>query len=95
MENTIKNEVSTEQFCGIPLYNWKNWDELDTDNFYFYSVEFLIPSMTKYNGMDVSRYFDGRMVIFSRDNATEVVWSGFVTDIPEVMSELIKRSKKN
>lgn len=91
----MKNEMSTEQFCGIDLYNWKTWDELDNDNLYFYNVEFLVPSMTKYNGMDVSRYFDGRMVVFGGDNATEVVWSGFVTDIPEVMSELLKRSKKN
>lgn len=89
----MENEMSTEQFCGIDLYNWKEWDEMDTDNFYFYNVEFLIPSMTKYNGMDVSRYFDGRMEIFGGDNAEEVVWTGFVTDIPEVMDALIKRSE--
>lgn len=88
----MENEMSTEQFCGIDLYNWKEWDEMDTDNFYFYNVEFLIPSMTKYNGMDVSRYFDGRMEIFGGDNAEEVVWDGFVTDIPEVMEALIKRN---
>lgn len=88
----MENEMSTEQFCGIDLYNWKEWDEMDTDNFYFYNVEFLIPSMTKYNGMDVSRYFDGRIEIFGGDNAEEVVWTGFVTDIPEVMDALIKRS---
>ena len=83
--------VNKEQFCGIDLYNWKEWDEIDTDNFYFYNVEFLVPSMKKYNGMDVSRFFDGRMEIYGGDNAEKVVWSGFVTDIPEVLDGLNKR----
>ena len=84
-------KVNKEQFCGIDLYNWKEWDEIDTDNFYFYNVEFLVPSMKKYNGMDVSRFFDGRMEIYGGDNAEKVVWSGFVTDIPEVLDGLNKR----
>lgn len=87
----MKMNMNKEQFCGIDLYNWKEWDEMDTDNFYFYNVEFLVPSMKKYNGMDVSRFFDGRMEIYGGENAEEVVWSGFVTDIPEVLQELIKR----
>lgn len=91
----MENEMSTEQFCGIDLYNWKEWDEMDTDNFYFYNVEFLIPSMKKYNGMDVSRYFDGKMEIFGGDNAEEVVWTGFITDIPEVMETLTMRNITN
>lgn len=87
----MKMNMNKEQFCGIDLYNWKEWDEIDTDNFYFYNVEFLVPSMKKYDGMDVSRFFDGRMEIYGGENAEEVVWSGFVTDIPEVLEELIKR----
>lgn len=87
----MKNQVNKEQFCGIDLYNWKEWDIMDTDNFYFYNVEFLVPSMKKYNGMDVSRFFDGRMEIYGGDNAGKVVWSGYVTDIPEIMGKLNKR----
>ena len=87
----MKMNMNKEQFCGIDLYNWKEWDEMDTDNFYFYNVEFLVPSMKKYDGMDVSRFFDGRMEVYGGENAEEVVWSGFVTDIPEVLEELIKR----
>ena len=83
--------VNKEQFCGIDLYNWKEWDEMDTDNFYFYNVEFLVSSMKKYDGMDVSRFFDGRMEIYGGEDAEEVVWSGFVTDIPEIIEELNKR----
>lgn len=83
--------VNKEQFCGIDLYNWKEWDVIDTDNLYFYNVEFLVPSMKKYDGMDVSRFFDGRMEIYGGENAEKVVWSGFVTDIPEVLDGLNKR----
>lgn len=87
----MKNQVNKEQFCGIDLYNWKEWDIMGTDNFYFYNVEFLVPSMKKYNGMDVSRFFDGRMEIYGGDNAEKVIWSGYVTDILEIMEELNKR----
>lgn len=83
--------VNKEQFCGIDLYNWKEWYVMDTDNLYFYNVEFLVPSMKKYDGMDVSRFFDGRMEIYGGENAEKVVWSGFVTDIPEVLDGLNKR----
>lgn len=89
----MEMKMNKEQFCGVDLYNWKEWDEMDTDNFYFYNVEFLIPSMKKYDGMDVSRFFDGKMEIYGGENAEEVVWSGFVTDIPEVLEELIKRQQ--
>ena len=81
------NEINKEQFCGIDLYNWKEWDEIDTDNLYFYNVKFLIPSMKRY----VSRFFDGRMEIYGGESAEKVVWSGYVTDIQEVMEELNKR----
>ena len=88
----MKNEINTEQFCGIDLYNWKEWDIMDTDNFYYYNVKFLVPSMQKYNGMDVGRWFDGKMEVYGAD---EVAWSGFITDIPEIMEELIKRNVTN
>lgn len=87
----MKNRVIKEQFCGIDLYNWKEWDEMNTDNLYFYDVEFLVPSMKKYDGMDISRFFDGRMEIYGGNNAEKVVWSGYVTDIPEVMEALNNR----
>lgn len=47
--------------------------------------------MKKYNNMDVSRFFDGRMEIYSGEDAEKIVWSGYVTDIHEVMEELNKR----
>lgn len=86
----MENKTNIEQFCGIDLYSYKEWDAMDTDNLYFYNVQFLVSSMTKYNNMDVSRLFDGRMEIYGGENA-ELVWSGYVTDIQEVMEELNKR----
>lgn len=91
----MENEVITEQFCGIDLYNYKELDIMDMDNFYYYDVEFLVSSMQKYNGMDVGRWFDGKMEIYGGNNAEEIVWSGFTTDIPEIMEELIKRNVSN
>lgn len=86
----MENKTNIEQFCGIDLYSYKEWDLMDTDNLYFYNVQFLVPSMTKYNNMDVSRLFDGRMEIYDGENE-EPVWSGYITDIQEVMEELNKR----
>lgn len=89
----MENEILIEQFCGVNLFEWKNWDIMDTDNFYYYNVRFLIPSMQQYNGMDVGKWFNGTMEIYGGDNADQIVWSGYVTDIKEVMDELNKRSK--
>lgn len=47
--------------------------------------------MKRYDNMDVSRFFDGRMEIYGGESAEKVVWSGYVTDIQEVMEELNKR----
>lgn len=69
----MENKINKEQFCGIDLYNWKEWDEIDTDNLYFYNVKFLIPSMKKYDNMDVSRFFDGSMEIYCGESAEKVV----------------------
>lgn len=91
----MENEIITEQFCRVDLFNWKDWDIMDIDIFYYYNVEFLVPSMQKYNGMDVGRWFDGKMEIYGGVNADEVVWTGYVTDIPEIMEELVKRNLTN
>lgn len=87
----MENTYITEQFCGVDIFTWEQYDIIDTDNFYFYNVKFLLPSMQKYNGMDVSRWFDGKMEIYSRDNTDQVAWSGYVTDIHEVMEALDNR----
>lgn len=90
----MENKINTEQFCGVDIFNWKEWDIIDTDCFQFYSVEFLLPSMKQYNGMEVVRYFDGKMEIYkdcdpnADESGSEVVWSGFITDIHEVMEAL-------
>lgn len=91
----MENEIITGQFCGVDLFNWKDWDIMDIDNFYYYNVEFIVPSMQKYNGMDVGRWFDGKMEIYGGNNAEEVVWTGYVTDITEIMEELVKRNLAN
>lgn len=87
----MESKEKIEQFCGIDIYKWEGWDVMDIDNFYFYNVEFLLPSMKQYNGMDVSQWFNGKIEIYGDENAERVVWSGYVTDIKEVIEELNRR----
>ena len=72
---------------------------MNPDSFYFYNVEFLLPSMQKYNGMNVCRWFDGKMEIYKNSESdtdksvSGIIWSGYVTDIHEVM-EMLKEKYK-
>ena len=86
-----KNNIYTEKFCGVDLLNWKEWDEVYTGMMQFYDVEFIPESMEKYNGMTVSKTFEGELKVYDKDS--NVVWTGYVTDIPEIMEKLIKRKE--
>lgn len=83
------NKIITEKFCGINLFNWSEWDEVDTDIMQFYNVKFLLPSMMKFNGNPVTKSFDGKLEVYNDDG--NILWSGWITDIPEVMEDLNKR----
>ena len=84
----MSEERYTEKFCGIDIFTWTGWDEVDIDVMQFYDVEFIPESMKKYNGSTISKSFEGKIEIYGKDN---VVWTGYVTDIKEVMAELNKR----
>lgn len=81
----------TDSFCGINLFTYENYIDVEMDEIYFYDVMFIPLSMRKYNGMGVSKFLDGRMKIWKDQ---ENVWEGFVTDIPEIMRELNNRTRK-
>ena len=85
--------MGVEKFCGIKIFEWKVFDDLEVGKIQFYHVEFLIPSMEKYNGCVVTRNINGRMIIYN--NSNEIIWKGYVTDIPEVMEELNDRYKNS
>lgn len=87
----------TETFCGVDIFTWGSWDLIGTDMLYFYDVEFCIESMKKYNGCDVMKKLDGTMEVYvknGQDVPLQVIWSGMITDIPEVLESLV-RSKVN
>lgn len=88
----LKGEIMVrETFCGIDLFEYEKFVNIEADEYYFHNVTFYPQSMQKYNGMNVSRFFNGRMKVWNKDkNGEEVIWSGYVTDIREVMSELSK-----
>lgn len=86
----MEKEIGIEKFCGIDLFIWKEWDMIDNGSFYFYDVIFCMESMRKYDGCDVLRQMDGTMEIYAEEGK-KVVWTGFVTDIMEVMVKLSSR----
>lgn len=81
----METKINTEKFCGINLFTWKE----EEGEFYFYNVNFCIDSMKKYNGCNVLRRMNGTMEIDDEDGM-KVVWTGFVSDIPEVKAKLSK-----
>ena len=87
--------MNVEKFCGIKIFEWEEWDDIDIGELQFYNVKFLLSSMEKYNeiiGITVTRNLDGKMKIYNDD--MKVIWNGYITDIPEVMEELNNRYRK-
>ena len=84
-------ERHEQECCGILIFTWEEWDEVDTDMVQFYNVEFPMESMKEYNGCDVSLTFSGELEVYDSDWLAEPLWSGYVTDIPEIMEELKNR----
>ena len=89
-----------ETLFDIPIFAWENWDQLDMDTFQFYNIDFQFESMKQYNGYDCNLDVNGKLEItklgkeISKDYyETELVWSGFVCEIPEFMEELNKKYK--
>ena len=84
---------TTETFCGVELFKWRECDINDNDEIQYYDVEFCINSMKKYDGSTVVKYMDGRMEVWNND-AGEIDWEGYTTDIYEVMLGLITKTSK-
>ena len=85
-----------ENICGVALFTWSGWDDIDNDLFQFYDVEFIPKSMKKYDGCTVGLCRNGKIEIYDK-NEDHVQYSAYVTDIPEVLNELIamKEGKVN
>lgn len=85
----IDDERNTESFCGIDIFTWKDWDEVDVGCLQFYDVLFCMPSMKEYNSYTVTVNLGGVLSIYS-DNGG-IIWSEYITAIPEVIKELKRR----
>lgn len=83
-------ERITEKQFGIDLFTWDGWDDLGEQELYFYHVEFPFESMKKYNGLGLSKTFEGKIEIYD-DEGIEVVWSGYAIDIPEFVAIMKER----
>lgn len=76
--------MNEQKLFGIVIFSWKEWDEIDTNCSQFYNVEFPFESMNRYNGMDTSFSDEGELSI--TDKSGNIVWEGYVCQIPEFMS---------
>lgn len=86
-------ERNTEKLFDIPLFYWKEWDEIETGFLQFYNVEFPFESMKKYNGMDASLDMNGEIAITNIEG--KEVWKGFACAIPEFLCEVNARHEAN
>ena len=93
MSTNTKELFGLETFCGIELFKWTGWDEIDLSLLQFYEVEFIPESMKKYNGCTVALDRDGQLEIYGK-NEDSVVYSAYITDIPEVLDALINMKGK-
>lgn len=85
--------MNTEEFCGIKIFEWEEWDDISVGILQYYNVKFLFYSMKQYDGNIVSMNIDGQMIIYN--DPIKIIWKGYITDIPEVMEKLNNRYRKN
>ena len=83
----------TEYMFGIPLFTWEEWDEVGDNGLLFMNVEWLFPSMQKYNGGCVLTYANGvKSGMFCQNKADGTCieeWKDkYLTDIPEFKEAL-------
>lgn len=81
--------MNTEEFCGIKIFEWEEWDDISVGILQYYNVKFLLSSMKQYDGNIVSMNIDGQMIIYN--DPIKIIWKGYITDILEVMEELNNR----
>lgn len=85
--------MNTEEFCGIKIFEWEEWDDISVGILQYYNVKFLFSSMKQYDGNIVSMNIDGQMIIYN--DPIKIIRKGYITDIPEVMEKLNNRYRKN
>lgn len=85
-------ERQEQEFCGVTIFTWEEWDDVGTGILQFYNVEFPFESMKKYNGTMAVFSLSGQLTLFDEnDNEIIDIW---VTDIPELKEILLKKEKK-
>lgn len=77
------------KMLNVELFEFKGWDEIDTDIQQFYDVEWKLETLKKYNGHTISFTRNGDIEIYNGDG-TEVMEKINLSEIPEFISKLIK-----
>ena len=97
-EIVLMENKNIQKFCGIDIFSWKEWDEVEAGSMMFYDIEFCVDSMKQYNGNYLYFGNDGKIEVYSDSiddtNKAHTLFSGYVSDIPEVLNELNCRELK-
>lgn len=83
----MKSEMKAEQFCGVNLFTYEDYEQIVDDGIYFRNVQFCLDSMKKYDSMDVYRKIDGTFEIYG-DNGKTDAWAGYVIDIDKIAEKI-------
>ena len=67
--------MNTEEFCGIKIFEWEEWDDISVGILQYYNVKFLFSSMKQYDGNIVSMNIDGQMIIYN--DPIKIIWKGY------------------
>lgn len=81
-----------ESVLGIPVFAWKNWDELDEQVLVFYNVRFLLDSLKKYDNWCIAVDFGWNSIKAQDENGHLEKIELF--NVPEFIEALKQRIKE-
>ena len=64
-----------QNFCGVTIFTWEEWDDVGTGVLQYYNVQFPFESMKKYNGTTAVFSLEGQLTLFDEnDNEIIDIW---------------------
>lgn len=79
---------TTIKMLNVELFEFEEWDEIDTDVQQFYDVQWKLETLKKYNGHMISLTWNGDIEIYDGDGM-EVIEKINLSEIPEFINKLI------
>lgn len=94
-----KKRLFTQRMFNIEIFRWAAYERFNEHEMYYYNIVFPFKSMEKYNDHDCSLNTNGYLKVYKEPKVkldieffkTDIVWEGFISDIPEFREELNKK----